>query len=312
MSTTSIDRASPRSEAAFVHCAEEVRLRARNFWYGLRLLPTARFRALCAVYSWMRRADDLADAEDGMSVEERSSALHAYRERTRELFRGEMHADVPEEEQHIFVAMREVVPCYELDVEDFDKMIEGQLADLSPRSIASRGELVEYCDQVASTVGRICVRVWGARGEDALKFATERGIAFQITNILRDVREDLDRQRVYLPGEELDASGIDVEGLLAWDDPEACTRFVHEQAIIARELYVRSAELEKMIDPECRPTCWAMTTIYRSLLEKIYHRPRLIAGTARIRLSSLRKIAIALRARRLAWQGQGERGEEFE
>lgn len=312
MSTPSLDCASPRTEEAFVRCEEEVRLRARNFWYGLRLLPNARFRALCAVYSWMRRADDLADAEDGLGAEERSSALHAYRERTRSLFAGDTHAEASEDEEHIFVAMREVVSCYELDVADFDKMIEGQLSDLYPRSIANRGELVEYCDQVASTVGRICVRVWNARNETALKVATDRGIAFQMTNILRDIREDFERQRVYLPADELSAVGLDVGRLLAWDDAPVCTRFVQKQAYIAREYYERSKALEKMIDTDCRPTCWAMTTIYRSLLEKIAHRPRLIAGSARIRLSSLRKIAIALRARRLAWYGQGERGEEIE
>ena len=169
-----------------------------------------------------------------------------------------------------------------------------------------------YCDQVASTVGRTCVRIWGAQSAEALRMASERGVAFQVTNILRDVREDFDRDRVYLPQDAFLARDLDVEGLLTWRNPAQCTSLVTDMTKLARGAYEDSSDLDKLLDPACRPTSWAMTTIYRSLLEKIAHRPRLIAGTARIRLSSLRKAAIALRARRFAWQGLGERGEEFE
>ena len=317
MTSSSLECSAPQVEEAFALCADEVRQRARNFWYGLRLLPPDRFRSLCAVYAWMRRADDLADSSDGPDTDAREAALCAYRDRTRVLFDGGVMDDVlgmdlPPEEEHILIAMREVVASFELDFDDFDKMIQGQLDDLVPRSIGTRAELVEYCDRVASTVGRVCVRVWGASDAEALQVATDRGIAFQLTNILRDLREDRDRGRVYLPADELEAAGLDLDQLLAWEDPFACRRFVKEQTAIARELYDRSAGIEMMIDPDCRPTSWAMATIYKSLLEKMAHRPQLIAGPGRIRLSSLRKIAIALRARRRAWHGFGERGGVIE
>ena len=313
MTDQTVDRPVESAQAAFDRCSEDVRLRARNFWYGLRLLPPDRFKALCAIYAWMRRADDLADEEtDEVSPEQRLATLEVFRARTHELFAGTLDgdaADVPEDETHIWLAMKQVLESHELDPRDFESMIDGQVADLTPRSITDLTDLTTYCDQVASTVGRTCVRVWGAASEEALEMASQRGIAFQITNILRDIREDHGRGRVYLPADLLTEHGVDVAMILNWTDPQRCTRLVHALTDIAREGYSRSKSLESLLQPECRPTSWAMTTIYRSLLEKIAHRPRLLGSTNRIRLSSLRKAAIALRARRFAWYGLGERGE---
>lgn len=300
-------------ESAFAACSEDVRVRARNFWYGLRLLPPERFRALCAIYAWMRRADDLADEDaPGMSIQARRDALDRFRNCTHRVFSGRSPEAHPAEEGHIWLAMGHVVMGHELDLVDFDLMIDGQLADLEPRVITDVDELLQYCDQVASTVGRTCVRIWGASSPEALRMSSERGVAFQLTNILRDVREDHGRGRVYLPADLLARHELDVEGLLAWRDDARCRRVVGEIASMAREGYRRSAALDDLIEPDCRPTSWAMTTIYRSLLEKIAHRPRLLAGTGRVRLSSLRKAAIALRARRFAWYRTGERGVTVE
>ena len=298
-------------ETAFERCSEDVRLNARNFWYGLRLLPEDRFHAMCAIYAWMRRADDLADDDSEgapASTEERRDALESFRERTRSLFRGDPPADQPEGERHIWLAMARTLETQSLDQVDFDLMIDGQFSDLEPRRIETVADLLVYCDQVASSVGRVCIRVWGASDESALALASERGIAFQLTNILRDIREDHERGRVYLPTDLLRRHDVDVEQLLDWSAPDRCAALIAELVALARDRYERAGELDSRIDADCRPTSWAMTTIYRSLLEKIAHRPRLIGRTDRIRLSSLRKIAIALRARRFAWYGLGERG----
>ena len=297
-------------EASFAACSEDVRSRARNFWYGLRLLPPDRFRALCAIYSWMRRADDIADEDaPGVTVEVRRRVLDEFRARTSELFSGSLTRELPPEEAHLWVAMDHVARHHVLEPRDFGLMIDGQLADLQPRALETTDELLLYCDQVASTVGRTCVRVWGASDDDALEMAGHRGVAFQVTNILRDVREDHERGRCYVPRELLDEHGLDVEALLAWSEPARCRRLVGSLVAIARRGYERSRKLDERIDPTCRPTSWAMTAIYRSLLEKIAHRPHLIAGNGRVRLSSLRKAAIALRARRFAWYRAGEHGE---
>ena len=110
-----------------------------------------------------------------------------------------------------------------------------QVADLTPRSITDLDGLTTYCDQVASTVGRTCVRVWGAASEEALEMASQRGIAFQITNILRDIREDHGRGRVYLPADLLAEHGVDVEMILNWTDPQRCTRLVQAVGTGAQE-----------------------------------------------------------------------------
>jgi phytoene synthase len=300
---------SVTTQSAFERCSEDVRRRARNFWYGLRLLPPERFKALCAIYAWMRRADDLADEEiEGVSPEQRLATLELFRNRTHELFAGTLDDGFTGDEAHIWIAMKQVVKDHELDPADFDSMIDGQVADLTPRSTDGMANLTIYCDQVASTVGRTCVRIWGASSPEALEMASQRGIAFQITNILRDIREDHDRGRVYLPTALLVEHGVDVEMILNWTEPQRCARLVHALTDIARDGYRRSRDLESLLLPDCRPTSWVMTTIYRSLLEKIAHRPHLLGTTNRIRLSSLRKAAIALRARRYAWYGLGERG----
>jgi len=298
-------------ENAFDRCSEDVRRNARNFWYGLRLLPRDRFLPMCAIYAWMRRADDLADDDSGATPHDhadRRIALGEFRERTRALFRGEAPSRQPVEERHIWLAMGRTLSTIPLDSADFESMIDGQCSDLEPRRIEDMDALLVYCDQVASTVGRICTRVWGATDATALELASERGIAFQLTNILRDVREDHGRGRVYIPDSLLSAHELRIEDLLDWRSPDRCRAVVGALANAARDRYALARPLDGMIDAECRPTSWAMTTIYRSLLEKIAHRPRLVGRGDRIRLSSLRKIAIALRARRFAWYGHGARG----
>ncbi len=313
MSVSALSKTTAEIEAAYERCGEDVRTRARNFWYGLRLLPREQYHALCAVYSWMRRVDDLADAEDEPAkASDRHAALEEFRVRTQALFMGDLPKGTSGDEAYIWIAMREVVQRYELDASDFELMIDGQVADLEARCVQDQAELITYCDQVASTVGRTCVRIWGARTPEALRMASDRGIGFQITNILRDVREDFERGRVYIPAAAFQEQGLDVEQLLAWQNQTKCAALVKELVSVARDAYERASSLDSMIEAECRPTSWAMTTIYRSLLEKIAHRPHLIAGPARIRLSSLRKAAIALRARRFAWYGLGARGGEVE
>ena len=243
---------------------------------------------------------ELADAEDGGGPEDRRRDLQGFHDRTLELFSGRMPRVVLDPEAHIFPAMLRVLELHELDPADFTLMLDGQFADLEPRTIETRDQLLEYCDQVASTVGRVCVRIWGGAGPECLRLATERGKALQLTNILRDVREDHQRRRCYLPEAEFQAAGLSREDLVNWSDPERCRRFIHDQVALAEAHYEAADGLEALIEPAARPTCWAMTRIYHALLTKIRHRPVLIAGDSRIRLSSFRKLSIGMRARRLA------------
>lgn len=281
-------------DAAMAHCAEITRTRARNFHYGLRLLPEPHRSTLFVIYAWMRRADDLADEEDAVrdGVEAAVARVEALRRATRRTFAGEPPADDP-----VLVALDAIARRFTLDAVQFDLMLDGQLADLHGTRYDTIEQLEGYCEQVASTVGRICVAVWGATGDEAMRLATRRGLAFQFTNVLRDFREDLGAGRVYLPADVLSRHGIDADALARYEPAEACRTAIVELINRAEAHYAASAPLDTMIDAACRPTLWAMTRIYHELLERLRREPRRIAIGPRVRLSPVRKGAIALSAR---------------
>lgn len=283
-----------RIDAALEACAEITRTQARNFYHGLRLLPSPKREALYAVYAWMRIADDIAD-EEGASADARRARLDELAAGTRLALAGEARDDAP-----VLVALAAISRRYALPAADFEGALEGQRMDLEPRVYATFAETELYCDRVASTVGRICLDIWGVRdGADAARareLSTKRGIAFQLTNILRDVREDLARGRCYLPADELAAHGLDAASLVAWRQPEAAARFIGVQCDRARRCFAESAALDAMVSPDARPTIVAMSEIYRGILGVIARDPAK-AMRERARLSTLTKSWIALRAR---------------
>lgn len=289
--------------AALRECEHITRRRARNFYYGLKLTPQPQRAAMYAVYAWMRHADDLAD-EAGLVPDERRRRIDALRERTERLFAGELPERGPDDGIHgadcVWLAMADTVARFRLSPEPFRAMLDGQMEDVERREYQTFEQLRGFCYRVASTVGLVCIAIWGYDDPRAKDLAIDRGIAFQLTNILRDFREDFGRGRVYLPAEDLQRHGLDAERLLGWDDPAACGAFVLEQAARVEQHYRRSSDLDSIITPSCRPTLWAMTTIYHGLLAKIQQAPERIVAPRRIRLSSLTKALIALRARRYA------------
>ena len=286
---TAADRA-----AAHRACAEITRTEARNFYYGLRLLPPEMREALYAVYAWMRLADDIAD-EDGVATDVRRGRLDELEADTRDALRGIAPDGAP-----VLAALADVSRRYGLPAHDFAAALEGQRMDLEPRVYANFAETQFYCDRVASSVGRICLDVWGVRpGVDAARareLSTMRGVAFQLTNILRDIREDHARGRCYLPADELAAHGLDVEALIAWRDPAACTRFMAMQCARAARAFDESAALDAMVSREAHATIAAMSAIYRGSLGVIARDPAR-AMRERARLSGFAKSWIALRAR---------------
>jgi phytoene synthase len=251
-----------------------------------------------AIYAWMREADDLADDLAGASEEARlrgRERVATFRAWTDRALAGELVDQAP-----TWRALAHVAPRYRLVAKEFHDMLDGQLADLDGAVRCERWEdLRLVCYRVASTVGLVCIRIWGFHDPRAIECAIDRGIAFQLTNILRDVREDLAVGRSYLPMSEYAAHGLSPEELLCWSKPESCERFLRFQMERAEEHYRRSAPLDAMISPECVPTLWAMTEIYHRLLRKIARRPRAVVGGGRVRLSALEKFWIAFQARRL-------------
>jgi phytoene synthase len=291
-------------------CESITRREARNFYHGLRLLPRRERLALYVVYAWMRVVDDIAD--DGTATEdERRRLLDWFEARTRAAFGREWHRDAARviaeggesglsREELVCLALAQERVAFSLGIDDFLHAIEGQRMDLAPRVYADFAETALYCDRVASTVGRICLDVWGVRdGADrarARELSTARGIAFQLTNILRDLREDSARGRCYLPADELAAAGLAVEDLLAWRDDARCAAFLRSQCARAARYFDESAALEGLVAPNAVPTLLAMSVIYRRILAKIEADPR-GAIARRVSLSAFEKVSIGLRAR---------------
>ncbi|MCE2884300.1 MAG: squalene/phytoene synthase family protein [Planctomycetaceae bacterium] len=289
-------------------CESITREEARNFYHGLRLLPRAERSALYVVYAWMRILDDIADDESA-NAETRRKALEWIERGTRAAFGGDWYRDAARaleangrltREEYVLLALAQEVVLRRLEIDDFLAAIEGQRMDLAPRVYANFAETALYCDRVASTVGRICLDVWGVRdGADATRareLSTARGIAFQLTNILRDIREDHARGRCYLPADELAAHGLSIDALLAWEDDRRCTAFMREQCARAARYFDESASLEQIVSTKAVSTLAAMSVIYRRILGKIARDPRR-ALARRVSLSTLEKLSIGLRAR---------------
>lgn len=298
----------PELAGAFAACADIVRERARNFYYGLRLTPEPKRSAIYAVYAWMRAADDQVD--EAGSLEEKRTRLEEFRQTTERMIRGEHlghHQDDP-----AWIAFRHTVQSYDISAAELRHMIDGQARDIEIEAaqaghierpdpmMATRDELRAYCDCVASSVGRVCVRIWGLRSganwTQALELAGQRGLAFQLTNILRDYAEDYDEGRVYLPAVDFSRHAQTPANLRRWNPEGPSRAMVSDIAAWARKCYDTSAPLDDLIDPACLPALWAMTRIYSGLLSIIEKDPQRIVGARRIRLSSAHKAAIALRA----------------
>jgi phytoene synthase len=276
------------------YCRDLTRKRARNFYYGLKLLPEPRRSAMYAIYAWMRRADDLVD-DGGADLDAARERVEALRRATDCAFAGDP-ADDP-----VLIGVADTASRFPIQAEHFHDMLDGQLDDLAGRTYATFDELREYCQRVASSVGLICIEVWGYHGDDAPAMARDLGIAFQLTNILRDYVEDFDAGRVYLPDEEFAEHGMTSEDLRRWRQPERCLAMLNAQIERAESFYRRADRLDERIEPSSLPTLWAMRAIYRRLLEKIRRDPVQLIRGPRIGLTKMEKGTIALRARLRPW-----------
>ncbi len=278
---------------AFKWCRDLTRRRARNFYYGLKLLPEPKRSALYAIYAWMRHADDLIDdATDGSSA---STQLECFVSNTELALSGTAPSQEP-----MWLAFMDVARSWPLDPKQFKMMIAGQTADLHDQIIESPNDLLEYCRQVASSVGLICIDIWGHVDAKARELAVERGIAFQLTNVLRDLGEDLEMGRCYLPAIQMREAHLSRDALLAWSPIDRCEALVAGWIDTAKAAYIRSAPLDDMIAKDCRPTLWAMTTIYRTLLDRIEEQPRRVVSGPKVQLGPIQKTRIALQARWMA------------
>ncbi len=269
-------------ERAYAECRAIAKREAKNFYYAFRVLPREKSDAMCAIYSFMRRADDIAD-EESRTVSDRrkimASWLAAFREST-------ILAPDP-----VFAAVRDTQRRFNISNALLEQLVSGTTMDLQesqPGVVTLRqaiggheavqiydrfDDLYRYCYLVASVVGLVTIRVFGYRDSAAELLAEQTGVAFQLTNILRDVKEDVERGRIYLPLEDLTQSQVAVEdvALTASGAKPAGTlkpllRVEGERAMV---YYGAAEKLLPMIDRDSRAALWVMVTIYRGLLERI-------------------------------------------
>lgn len=288
---------------SYTYCHQLMRSAARNFYLGMKLLPDPKRRAMFALYGFMRLCDDIADEEDADRKSRRVETARAAQpltatERRQRLnaWRAEMHNALSGKTttHPIWPAFVDTVRRHAIPVKIFDDAIDGQLQDLDQTSYSTFDELYRYCYRVASTVGIAAVHIWGFEDKRALLLAERRGIAMQLTNILRDLREDAQRGRRYLPAEDFHRFGLDPNNIEQAVREPAFEEMLRFEAARAQSYYEESAELESLVTADSRPTLQTMTSIYRGILDLISAQPHLVL-IQRVRLPSVRKVSLVLR-----------------
>jgi 15-cis-phytoene synthase len=267
---------------AYRYCERVTRDAAANFFYGIRLLPTEKRRGICAVYAFARRVDDIGDG--GLPAERKLADLRWVRE---SLSRAD--ADDP-----VVVALADARRRFQLPAEALTDLVDGVEMDVVGTHFERFDELVVYCRAVAGSIGRLCVAIFGARDIAAgAMLADELGVAMQLTNILRDVREDYDRGRVYLPAEDLHAFGCSED--LADSPPQNAASLIRFQAARDREWFERGLRLLPLLDSRSSACVQAMTGIYRRILTQIDRDPGQVLRQ-RVSLPAWEKAWVAARS----------------
>jgi phytoene synthase len=290
-------------EASREYCEQLTRLQAKNFYYGLKLLPEPKRSAMFTLYAYMRLVDDIADNEDGRSVQQRLDELETWRAHTHAILDGRDHTtsgngSVADAGRQLWPAFTEMVHDYRMPRKIFDDVIAGQRQDLEPTAFDTFDQLNEYCYRVAGVVGLASIYIWGFEGgAETESLAIDRGVAFQLTNILRDLREDAARGRIYLPAEDLAVMNVTERDLTEARGGPAFRELMQFQIDRAEHYYTKSQPLEERIQRDSRPTLVAMTQIYHRLLKKVAVAPERVLKE-RVSLSLLSKLMIGWRAAR--------------
>jgi 15-cis-phytoene synthase len=281
-------------DVAYSVCRHIARSAARNFYYGFAVLPRPKRNSLSAVYAFMRRCDDIAD-DNNLSIHDRRNKLAEWLDKVHRALAG-----YPTDEA-LLLALADTQRRYQIPIGLLDQLAYGTAADVeeesaSPESAAlapryqTFDELRQYCYGVASVVGLVCIRIFGYRDPAAESLAEKCGLAFQLTNIIRDVKEDVAMGRLYFPEEDLIEFGLSAADFAA-PAVSHLAPLLAKQADRAREGYRAGEELIPLVNEDSQPALWVLITIYRRLLEKIASR-QYDVFTERVGLSVREKLTI--------------------
>ncbi len=252
-------------EQSYSHCRQVAKTRAGNFYRSFALLPPERRDAMCAIYAFMRRADDIADDGDA-PVPERRREIARWRARVHGTLSG------GSSDEAALPAFRDTTERYSIPHAYFFDLLDGMESDLAGKVHRTFDDLYGYCYQAAAVVGMTTIHVLGFEQRAAIPLAEKCGIAFQLTNIMRDVADDAAMGRVYFPTVELEQFGLSREDLLERrisSDDRRFQRFMAFQWRRADRYYEESAGLLELLSPAGRPALWAMVATYRGILGRI-------------------------------------------
>lgn len=289
--------APPQLVMAYSVCRGITRKAAKNFYYAFLVLPRRKREALCAVYAFMRRCDDIAD-NASLSLAERREKLETWLDAFHRAQQGHPTDDP------ILLALTDAQRRYSIPAGLLDELAHGTARDVTepletepaaepglPVQYATFEDLRQYCYSVASVVGLVCIHVFGYRNPEAEPLAENCGLAFQVTNIIRDVKEDAAMGRIYLPEEDLAHFGLSASELLTSPDPARFRPLLALEADRARKFYACGDQLIPYISEDSQPALWVLVNIYRRLLEKIAEK-QYDVFTARVALSRWEKLRI--------------------
>ncbi|HUB70188.1 MAG TPA: phytoene/squalene synthase family protein [Acidimicrobiales bacterium] len=283
-------------DLSYRHCAEITRSRARNFYYGIMLLPPPKRSAMCALYAMARRIDDIGDdpQQGSGNPEDRLKELDDVRQSLALLAKaaGGEPAAVPPGDP-VLVALADAVKRFPLPLDALDDLVEGCEWDITGRGYETFDDLAEYCRRVAGSIGRLSLAIYGSTDDEgAAPLAEALGVALQLTNVVRDLVEDRAMGRVYLPAQDLErfAVGPGMEGQK--DDLVALVCFETGRAA---EWYDRGLPLLSLLDKRSRACTATMAGIYRRLLDKIRLYPDRVLHE-RVSLSAAEKMSVAAAA----------------
>jgi 15-cis-phytoene synthase len=276
---------------SYAYCQQLTRREAGNFYPAFRILPGEQRQAMCALYAFMRVTDDLSDSAEQVSV--KRDQLTQWRHGLRQALTGNFAHPV-------HPALHDTVTRYRIPVQYLEDVIDGCEMDLEPVCYATFDDLRLYCYRVASAVGLACIHIWGFCDEKAKEYAEMAGYAFQLTNILRDLGEDAERGRVYLPAEELARFGYEAAGLRQRRIDEPFRNLMRFQVERARGLYESGWPLAPLLPRSGRAVFLTLARTYRALLD-VMERRNYDVFSKRVRLSTWRKLCFALSALPVRW-----------